>query len=109
MKIHLSINIFLRIATATLLFICLMDMPYGYYGITRFVASFTFIVLGLSVTKSDYSQFIQIIYFSLAVLFQPIFKIALGRTIWNIIDIVVGVGLLISIFIIYRQKNARNN
>jgi hypothetical protein len=34
----------------------------------------------------------------LALLFQPFFKIALGRQIWNIVDVVVGIGLLISIF-----------
>jgi hypothetical protein len=39
-----------------------------------------------------------IIYVSLAILFQPLVKIALGREIWNIIDVVVGIGLIISIF-----------
>ena len=39
-----------------------------------------------------------IIYGGLALLFQPFFKIALGREIWNIVDVIVGIGLLISIF-----------
>lgn len=34
---------------------------------------------------------------ALAILFQPFIKIALGRTIWNIVDVIVGVGLLLSI------------
>jgi hypothetical protein len=38
-----------------------------------------------------------LVYIALAILFQPFLKIALGRTLWNIVDIVVGVGLLISI------------
>ena len=29
------------------------------------------------------------IYIALAILFQPTFKIALGRTLWNIVDIIV--------------------
>ncbi len=37
-------------------------------------------------------------YGALAILFQPIFKISLGRDIWNIIDVIVGVGLIITIF-----------
>jgi len=30
----------------------------------------------------------------LALLFQPFFKISLGRTLWNIVDVIVGIGLL---------------
>jgi hypothetical protein len=35
----------------------------------------------------------------MAVLFQPLFKIALGRTLWNIVDVIAAVGLIISLFI----------
>ena len=44
----------------------------------------------------------MIIYGSLALLFQPFFKIALGRVIWNIVDVIVGIGLLVSLF---RKRN----
>jgi len=40
-----------------------------------------------------------IIYITLAILFQPIIKISLGRELWNMIDMIVGVGLIVSIFI----------
>jgi hypothetical protein len=40
----------------------------------------------------------MIIYITLAVLFQPLFKIVLGRALWNIVDVIVGIGLLVSIF-----------
>lgn len=40
-----------------------------------------------------------IIYVALALLFQPFIKVALGRTIWNITDVIVSVGLIISIFV----------
>ena len=40
-----------------------------------------------------------IIYVCLAILFQPLVKIALGRQVWNIVDVAVGVGLIASIFI----------
>ena len=45
-----------------------------------------------------------IIYGALAILFQPFFKIALGRELWNIVDVIVGVGLIISLFIEKQQK-----
>ena len=41
----------------------------------------------------------MIVYGTLALLFQPLFKIALGRELWNIVDVIVGIGLLISIFL----------
>jgi len=34
----------------------------------------------------------------LALLFQPFFKISLGRELWNVVDVIVGIGLLISAF-----------
>ena len=40
----------------------------------------------------------MIIYGGLALLFQPFFKIALGREIWNIVDVIVVIGLLLSIY-----------
>jgi hypothetical protein len=39
-----------------------------------------------------------IIYAALALLFQPFFKIALGRDLWNIVDVIVAIGLLITLF-----------
>jgi hypothetical protein len=46
----------------------------------------------------------MIIYIGLAILFQPFFKIALGRELWNVVDVVVAIGLIVSIF-----KNPKKN
>jgi hypothetical protein len=40
----------------------------------------------------------------LALLFQPFIKIALGRDIWNIVDVIVGIGLIVSLLIKRRLK-----
>jgi hypothetical protein len=45
-----------------------------------------------------------IVYAALALLFQPLVKITLGRTIWNIVDVIVATGLLISLFIKQPEK-----
>ncbi|MFT6336455.1 MAG: hypothetical protein ACJATI_003214, partial [Halioglobus sp.] len=50
----------------------------------------------------------MIIYGALALLFQPIFKIALGRELWNIVDVIVGIGLIASIFIIRNKATTPN-
>jgi hypothetical protein len=44
-------------------------------------------------------QRIAIVYVCLALLFQPFIKVALGRTIWNIVDVVTATFLLVSVFI----------
>ena len=39
------------------------------------------------------------LYVGLAILFQPVEKIALGREVWNIVDVVVAIYLIGSLFI----------
>jgi hypothetical protein len=72
-------------------------MPFGYYQFVRFAGLVGFALLAYQVHEKG-RQVEMIIYVCLALLFQPFFKIALGREIWNIVDVVVGIGLLISIF-----------
>lgn len=88
----------IKIVLAILFFLCLADMPYGYYQLVRFVALVGFAILAYK--ANDQGQKTEaIIYVCLAILFQPLIKIALGREIWNVADVIVGVGLIISIFI----------
>jgi hypothetical protein len=87
----------IKVILAFLFFLCLADMPYGYYQFVRFSGLFGFTILAYQAHKQG-RQTEMIIYSGLALLFQPFFKIALGRQIWNIVDVIVGIGLIISIF-----------
>lgn len=87
----------IKIILAVLFFICLANMPYGFYQFVRFAGLIGFAILAYQANQQG-RQIELIIYGGLALLFQPFFKIALGRQIWNIVDIVVGIGLVISIF-----------
>jgi hypothetical protein len=89
--------IILKIFLALLFFLCLADMPYGYYQLVRFAGLIGFAILAYQAHEQG-KQTEMIIYGGLALLFQPFFKIALGREIWNIVDVVVGIGLLLSIY-----------
>ena len=40
-----------------------------------------------------------IVYIALALLFHPFIKVALGRTVWNVVDVIVSAGLIISLFV----------
>lgn len=73
-------------------------MPYGYYQLVRFAGLIGFAILAYQANKKD-RKTEMIIYGGLALLFQPFFKIALGRELWNIVDVIVGIGLLISTFL----------
>ena len=88
----------IKIVLAVLFFICLADMPYGYYQLVRFAGLIGFAILAYQANKKD-RKTEMIIYGGLALLFQPFFKIALGRELWNIADVIVGIGLLISTFL----------
>lgn len=86
----------IKIGLAVLLFACLLDMPYGFFQLVRFVALVGFGILAYQANQQG-KQTEMIIYGALALLFQPFFKIALGRELWNIVDVIVGIGLLVSL------------
>ncbi len=87
----------IKIILSILFFICLADMPYGYYMFVRTVAMIGFAILAYMAFQED-KGIIGILFIGLVILFQPIFKIPLGRTLWNIVDVIVGLWLLISSF-----------
>lgn len=96
----------IKLILVVLLLLCLAKMPYGYYELVRMISLVGFVILGYQLYHEK--RIIEaIIYFGLALLFQPLFKIALGRQIWNIVDVIIALGLLISIFIF--PKNNRSN
>lgn len=87
----------IKIVLGILFFLCLADMPYGFYQFVRFAGLIGFAILAYQANQQG-RQTEMIIYGGLALLFQPFFKVALGRQMWNVVDVVVGIGLLISIF-----------
>ena len=88
----------IKIILAVLFFVCLMEMPYGYYQLVRFAALVGFAILAYKANEQG-QKTEAIIYVCLAIIFQPLVKIALGRQVWNIVDVIVGIGLIVSIFI----------
>ena len=96
-KILLAMDRAIKIILAILFFLCLADMPYGFYQFVRFAGLIGFAILAYQANQQG-RQTEMLIYAGLALLFQPFFKIALGREIWNIVDVIVGIGLIISIF-----------
>ncbi len=93
----------LKLLLALLLLLCLADMPYGYYQFVRFIAciSFGYFAFGEQKKQTKWSLF----YIALAILFQPFIKISLGRVLWYVVDVVVAIVLIGSIFVSRNQKS----
>jgi len=94
----------LKIFVSIILLFCLFDMPYGYYEFVRFASVVCFSYLAYSANEQNNKNEV-FIYIALAILFQPFIKIALGRTIWNIVDLIIGIVLIMSLFHSKRKVN----
>ena len=105
LQMKLSLQPIIKIILGILYFLCLLDMPYGFYQFVRFIALIGFGILAYKVNEENRNTE-MIIYGGLALLFQPFFKIALGRLMWNIVDVIVGIGLIASLFM-NRSKSQR--
>ncbi|WP_424842140.1 DUF6804 family protein [Sphingobacterium cellulitidis] len=89
----------LKIVLIIGLLIALLPMPYGYFSILRIYAVIVFCILLFHIPpkKQNSKNWVFICYIALIILFQPIIKIPLGRTIWNIIDLGVAIWMIISL------------
>jgi len=83
----------LYLILAAILLVCLAPMPYGYYTFVRFMSMVAFGVMAYRY-YAQHKMALTITFASLALLFQPFIKIALGRTMWNIVDVIVAILLV---------------
>ena len=87
----------IKIVLSILFLVCLFDMPYGYFQLVRFLGMIGFVVLAYNYYPKNQNWFI--LWASSAILINPFIKIALSRDIWNIVDIVWVIVLIISFYI----------
>lgn len=88
---------YIKLILSTIFLLCLAPMPYGFYSLIRFVAMIAFAVFTYSYYEKKDNK-LAIVFLSLAVLFQPLLPIYLGRVLWNIVDVIVAVFLIILFF-----------
>ena len=93
----------LKLLLAVLLLLCLAPMPYGYYQLVRILAMIAFAVMAYQYYEKE-NVSLAITFGGLALLFQPFIKVALGRTLWNIVDVIAAVVLAILAFSEFRKK-----
>ena len=90
---------------AAMMLLCLAPMPYGYFQLVRFVAMVAFGLMAYRYYVNN-KAVAAVVFGVLALLFQPIYKIALGRATWNVIDVLVA-GLLIGLFVLEKRLEKR--
>ena len=100
----------IKIILSILFLLCLFQMPYGYFQAVRFVGMLGFALLAYyDYQKNQTVNSGVIIYIALALLFQPFIKVAFGRNVWNIVDVIVSIYLIISIFLPFDEKRNKSS
>ena len=94
---------YLKLFLAAFMLLCLAPMPYGYYQLVRAVAMIVFAIMAYQYYEKENVP-LAITFGGLALLFQPFIKVALGRTLWNIVDVIVAVVLAILAFSEFRKN-----
>jgi hypothetical protein len=82
-------------------------MPYNYYQLTRVIAMTTFLLIAYDEYKNR-SNYWAIIWFTSAIVINPIFKISLNKKSWNVLDIIWIVLIILSICLNWKNKNAED-
>ncbi len=86
-----------------MLLLCLAPMPYGYFMLVRFVMT---VACGWMAYQYYQGQKTvgTWVFGILALLFQPMYKIALGRTVWNVVDVIVAIFLIVLFVMEWRRE-----
>ena len=88
-----KLRLVLYLGLAVLLILCLFSMPYGYYQMVRFLSMVAFAYLAyLEFQSRNIDR--MVVFIALAILFQPLAPISLGRFIWILVDVLVAGYLL---------------
>ena len=95
---QLGILDYIGFGLAALLLLCLLHMPYGYYIFVRFVTAVIMVIFGVNFLNAKCIP-LAITAFVIAVLFQPFFKFGLGRVMWNVVDVILAIALIILPFL----------
>jgi hypothetical protein len=87
----------IKIILSILFLVCLLDMAFSFFQLVRFLGMIGFAILAYNNYQKNQPWFI--VWVSSVILINPFFKIALGRVIWNIVDLIWVELLIVSILI----------
>ncbi|NOX37702.1 MAG: hypothetical protein GXO78_09215 [Calditrichaeota bacterium] len=88
---------FTRYMIATLLMIAIADLPYGYYIFLRIAVTLVAITMANMAYRQKHSYWMML-FIAIAILFNPIIPVYLDKEIWIVIDLVVALLFIVSVF-----------
>ena len=97
-----------KLILVLLFLLCLAPMPYGFYSMIRFVAMIAFAIYAYAYYEKKNNK-LAVAFLSLAILFQPLLPIYLGRILWNIADAIVAIFLIVLYIKENNNKNENNH
>ena len=107
MKIDNNTLVTIKVLLIILFSLCLFDWQYGFYQFVRFIGMIGFGILAYNEYEKNTNLFL--IWLSSLILINPFFKIALGKEIWNVVDIVWVVIILYSLLNRKHEIKYQNN
>ena len=91
------VKIIVKVVLVILFLSCLLDMPYNYFQLVRFLGMTGFVWLAYQ-EKNNQDKTVLIVWVASTLLINPFIKVSLGRSVWNAIDVVWAIILLLTIW-----------
>jgi len=106
MKANKNKNIAIVISVILLFLAMIEGWPYGFFTLLRLVVFGTAVYLSWLAYKSEKQGWIWIFGF-IALAFNPLIPLHLGRDLWMVVDLLVAVFLIASIFTFKLPKDLK--
>ena len=98
-----NVTYFVYGALAAVLLICMFNLPDWALSLLRFATTCAFGYFAYKAGKEK-KWWRMILFIALAVLFQPIVKIPLGKVVWSILEVVVAIYLIVLLVRLIKNK-----
>jgi uncharacterized membrane protein YdcZ (DUF606 family) len=108
MELNKKKNIILLIAAVFLFLALINGWPYGFFTLLRFVVFAISAYVAWMSYEAKKEKWVWIFGF-LAVLFNPFIVIHLNREIWSFIDLIVGIFMIVSVFVLKLERKPNTN
>ena len=96
------------IVAAAVALIAIADLPYGYYTFMRLVVCATAVFVVVIAAKSGQTWAIWL-FGILGFLFNPVIPVHLTKGIWQPLDLVAAVALMVAAFAVRRRVHSTNS
>ena len=97
------INI-LKVVLIVLFILCWLDMPWTYFQLVRSIGMIGFAILSYDENIKG-NKHMAILWGLSAIIINPVVKVSLGRSLWNIIDLIWATLLCISLKNNWKQNS----